>query len=115
MVEQFNNLLTGVKASLEGGKTTLAERNFKQVPLAGNFIEEASMTVRKAEVSIEAFHAELRKSIHRMGQDQSMNMQVVQQIVHQKVLNDFSNVGVMVMGNKANDINEEVSSLTKGR
>lgn len=115
MVEQFNNLMGGMKASLEGGKTSLAERTAKQVPLSGNMMEEASFTVRRAEVSVDAYEREIRKSVHKMGHDDSMNQQVVQQIVYQKIVSDFSNVGILVMGNKANDINEEVSSLTKGR
>ena len=115
MVEQFNNLMGGIKASLEGGKTTLAQRNAKQVPLIGNMLDEASFTVNKAEVSVNALEIEMRKSIHNMGQDDSMNHETVQEIVYQKIVSDFSHVGIMVMGNKATDINEEVSSLTKGR
>lgn len=115
MVEQFNNLMGGMKASLERGKTTLAQRNAKQVPLVGNMLEEASFTVKRAEVSVNALEIEIRKSVHDMAQDDELNRETIQEIVYQKTVSDFSHVGIMVMGNKANDINEEVSSLTKGR
>jgi hypothetical protein len=115
MVEQFNSLMGGVKASLEGGKTTLAQRNAKQVPLIGNMLDEASFTVNRAEVSINAFEKEIRKSVHDMAQDDALNQGTIEEIVYQKTVSNFSHVGIMIMGNKANDINEEVSSLTKGR
>lgn len=114
-VEQFHSLLVGVRDALNGGTPQLVGRSAKQTPLQGSPLEEAAFTVAKAERSINALEVEIRKAVDRSQSPENLNSDTVKSLVYQQTVSAFNHSTLVTLGNKASDIGEEVSSLTKGR
>lgn len=115
MVEQFHALLVGVQQGLRSGKSTLTPMEAKHPALEGDLLSETAVTVRKAEVSTEALEREIRKSADHSNTGEDLNTQKIKSINYQQTVSSLTFVGIRLIANKAEDLAEEVSSLTKGR
>lgn len=114
-VAQFRALLGNLSSALKSGTASFHEQGAEVAKPQGTLLEEAAVGINKAEIATKELEREVNKSTHALKQDLDLNGELPKAIIYQKFTGASYFMSVNLVGTKAADFSEEVSSVTKGR
>ena len=116
-VEYFQQLLTGMKKTLGQSASSLeakpAEESSEQA--APSLLAASAVELNKAEYYINRLELQVRRGVHQFEGGHTMDGNYAKAISQQQFASAYYFLGVNRVGNSAEDISEEVGSVTRRR
>ena len=114
-VSQFSELLNGMQTGLKAGKSSLTKATPAQSKPQGSLMEKLALDVHQSENESHALRREIHKNIAALKEGATTDASFSAAIVREKFAATAYFVSLNLMGSHANDMAEEVNSVTKGK
>jgi len=114
-IAQFSALMNAMGEELKSSTTSLLKNPKSQSRPEGSLIEKLALDVHKVETESNALHKQIKSNIHGLNQNPGTDSEFSKAIVTEKFAASAYFVSLNLVGTRANDMAEEVNSVTKGK